>query len=72
MKYKFFNILGIMSGTSADGIDISLVRTDGISVKFNKNFLNHSQKIASELKFIIHNYNKSFILQKNISKFEKN
>ena len=39
MKYKFFNILGIMSGTSADGIDISLVRTNGISIKrFNKNF----------------------------------
>ena len=72
MKYKFFNILGIMSGTSADGIDISLVRTNGISIKrFNKNFFKpFPKKIASELKFIIQNYNKSFISQKNIIKFE--
>ena len=73
MKYKFFNILGIMSGTSADGIDISLVRTNGVSIKrFNKNFFKPFPKeISAELKFIIENYNKSLILQENISKFEK-
>ena len=29
MKKKLFNSLGIMSGTSIDGVDISLIKTDG-------------------------------------------
>ena len=29
MKKKLFNSLGIMSGTSMDGVDISLIKTDG-------------------------------------------
>ena len=28
-KKKVYNILGVMSGTSMDGIDISLVKTNG-------------------------------------------
>ena len=30
MNYQYLNILGIMSGTSLDGIDISVVRTNGL------------------------------------------
>ena len=30
-KKKIFNVIGIMSGTSMDGIDISNIKTDGIN-----------------------------------------
>ena len=39
MKKIFFNIIGTMTGTSMDGIDISLVRTNGeILIRMNKNY----------------------------------
>lgn len=31
MKKKIYNSLGVMSGTSMDGVDISIIETDGIS-----------------------------------------
>ena len=30
-KKKIFNVIGIMTGTSMDGIDISNIKTDGIN-----------------------------------------
>ncbi len=30
-KKKIFNVIGIMTGTSMDGIDISYIKTDGIN-----------------------------------------
>ena len=39
MKYNFLNIIGLMTGTSMDGIDISLVQTNGLHLKrLNKNY----------------------------------
>ena len=32
-KYKCMTVLGTMSGTSMDGIDISVVETDGKTIK---------------------------------------
>ena len=29
MKKKIFTVLGLMSGTSRDGADVSLIKTDG-------------------------------------------
>ena len=31
MKKKLYNSLGVMSGTSMDGVDISIIETDGIN-----------------------------------------
>ena len=30
-KKKIFNVIGIMTGTSMDGIDISYISTDGVN-----------------------------------------
>ena len=39
MQYNFLNIIGLMTGTSMDVIDISLVKTNGINLKrLNKNY----------------------------------
>ena len=39
LKYKFINVIGMMTGTSLDGIDISLIKTNGEKIlRSNKNF----------------------------------
>ncbi len=39
MRFKELNVIGLMTGTSMDGIDISLVKTNGISLKrLNHNY----------------------------------
>jgi len=52
LKYDFLNIIGLMTGTSVDGIDISLVQTNGLSLKrLNQNyFYKYSNKTKSFLK----------------------
>ena len=38
MSLNFFRIIGMMSGTSMDGIDVSLVSTNGQKLIREKNF----------------------------------
>lgn len=39
MKYDFLNVIGMMTGTSMDGIDISLVQTNGLDLnRLNRNY----------------------------------
>mgnify|MGYP001996045567 CR=1 FL=1 len=51
MKYGFLNIIGLMSGTSMDGIDISVVQTNGMELKrLNKNyFYQYSNRTKKKL-----------------------
>ena len=39
MEKKLFNSLGIMSGTSIDGLDLSVIQTDGDEIFYNINDL---------------------------------
>ena len=39
MKYEYLNVIGLMTGTSMDGIDISLVKTNGQDlIRLNENY----------------------------------
>ena len=51
MQLDYLNIIGLMTGTSMDGIDISLVKTNGLNLKrLNKNFFyEYSTSIKKEL-----------------------
>jgi len=61
LNYPFLNIIGLMTGTSMDGIDISLVKTNGIVLKrLNQNFY---YKYSSETKKVLDD-----ILKRDISK----
>ena len=67
MKNKIFNILGLMSGTSMDGIDISLVKTNGDELY--RNGKNYFYKYKSRKKNFLLNLDKSslgIILKKNL------
>ena len=62
-KNSKLNVLGVMTGTSMDGVDISLINTNGTdfvkikcekSYKFNKNYQNIINNLIIKLKNIFY------------------
>ena len=62
MKKKEYYSIGIMSGTSMDGFDFSLIKSDGVSqVKVLKNFyFRLGKKLKEKLRALIKNLNNDF------------
>ena len=76
MKKKLFSAMGLMSGTSMDGIDASIIKTDGEQILevVDDIYLKYDDQLKSELKKVIdscsskEDYNK---LSNSISDLEK-
>ena len=56
-RKKVYNVLGVMSGTSMDGIDMSLIKTNGTNyVKvINEKSYDYSLTLQNKIKKIIKN-----------------
>jgi len=67
-KDKFLNIIGLMSGTSLDGIDVSLIKSNGIELlNLNKNYYFKYKSSTSRIfKKVLKNF--EMILDDNILK----
>ena len=68
MKTKYLNVLGVMTGTSLDGMDLSIIKTDGKNVsKFGNNyFFPYPNSLIKKLKQISELRNKLDITIDNV------
>ena len=60
-NFKIYNVIGVMSGTSMDGIDISFIKTDGrdyTKIIYEKKF-EYSENYRNKLKKLIKNLPKN-------------
>ena len=66
-KDKFLNIIGLMSGTSLDGIDISLVKSNGVELQTlnNNYYFKYKKSVSIIFEKILINY-KTILKDKNL------
>ena len=71
MSFKYFKILGLMTGTSQDGIDASIIKTNGKNVEYlNMNlFRKYNPKTREEIINFVKFFNPTNINQKAINEF---
>ena len=77
-KSKIYTVIGIMSGTSMDGLDFSLVKTDGLNytkILYEKNYRyseNYRKKLKRLIKNLPQNKTKQFLFAKSNEEFITN
>lgn len=72
MKKKIYTAIGLMSGTSCDGIDASILQTDGEKIyEFGENYyLKYPKEFRNELLALIKgDYKNLFIIENQIAEF---
>ena len=67
LKKKNYNVIGIMTGTSMDGLDLSFLRTDGKNFVriFNGKSYNYSKSYKKKLKELVSKNSKKKIKRTN-------
>ncbi len=75
MKKKFYTAIGLMSGTSMDGVDASLIKSDGINEYTNifDEFYEFEDKLHQKLinlRSLIYNNDSLFTNSKNLNELE--
>lgn len=71
MKPKLFRVIGLMSGTSIDGIDAALVETDGISTVKPLAFMPSPYERSFRLKLRSHLGNRAGLQDPEVAAFER-
>ena len=73
MKKKIFTTLGIMSGTSMDGVDLSLIKSDGYNFieQIYDKFYEFSNDLQRELIILRKDLNNLDDMKKNFLKIKE-